>query len=146
MQELIKSGDRYLLIDFNPRFYNQLAFDVARGLPIPQIVYRACLGDEATVAALVASAGQQPNAETRVFCNAFGLKVMLSTQRLAGRMSATEATKWRHWYERHLTTAIDPAIAPGDTLPGYIDVAAQLYAYARHPRAFVRKIVLDRTL
>lgn len=143
--EFIKTEDDYLLIDFNPRFYNQLAFDVARGLPLPQIVYSAALGEDAAAAEMVDAAQDQHDSGTRVFCNAFGLRVMLSTQRLAGRMTATEASKWKAWYARHEGGAIDPAIAPGDVLPGVIDVAAQLYAYARHPRAFLRKIVLDRT-
>jgi predicted ATP-grasp superfamily ATP-dependent carboligase len=39
--EFVRDGDRSLLIDFNPRFYNQLAFDMARGLPLAHIVYAA---------------------------------------------------------------------------------------------------------
>jgi hypothetical protein len=34
----LRAGDGHLLIDFNPRFDNQLAFDVARGLPLPGMV------------------------------------------------------------------------------------------------------------
>ena len=31
--EFVVAGDRRLLIDFNPRFYSQMGFEVARGLP-----------------------------------------------------------------------------------------------------------------
>ena len=39
--EFIRVGERYMLIDYNPRLYNQLAFDMARGLPLPLIVHAA---------------------------------------------------------------------------------------------------------
>jgi D-aspartate ligase len=143
--EFIRLGERFLLIDFNPRFYNQLAYDIARGLLLPQMVYAAALDDAAEVARLVGQARTERNHNGLVFCNRFGLNVMLSTQRLAGRISADEASHWRSWRHDHQRTSIDPAIAPGDALPGVVDVASQLYGYFRHPRAFWRKIVLDRT-
>lgn len=143
--ELIKHGDRYLLIDFNPRYYNQLAFDIARGLPLPSIVYAAAHGDEREVARLLSRANAETPPDDVVFCNAFGLEVMLSTQRLTGRLSAREASHWRSWRARHRGRSIDPTRGPGDELPGIVDICAQLYGYARHPRAFLRKLVLDKT-
>ena len=143
--ELIKVGDRFLLIDFNPRFYNQLAFDVARGLPLPQLVYSAALGRDEEVARMIAAAKTQHDDGRRVFCNDFGLGTMLLLQRIAGRMTHDETAHWRAWKAQHRKLAIDPARVPGDPVPGYVDVFAQLYGYARHPRAFVRKIVLDHT-
>jgi len=32
----------------------------------------------------------------------------------------------------------------GDWLPAVVDVASTAYGYGRHPRAFVRSMVLDR--
>jgi D-aspartate ligase len=143
--EFIKQDGRFMLIDFNPRYYNQLAFDVARGLPLPQVIHAAAHGDDAEVARLIDGAKTQHHHDGMIFCNRFGFSMMLSTQRLAGRISATEASRWKQWYEAHQAKSIDPAIAAGDRLPGIIDVASQVYAYARHPRYFLRKIVLDRT-
>ena len=37
--EFIVAQGRMLLIDFNGRFYNQLAFDIARGMDWPRLVY-----------------------------------------------------------------------------------------------------------
>ena len=31
--EFLREGERRMVIDFNPRFYGQMAFDVKRGLP-----------------------------------------------------------------------------------------------------------------
>ena len=35
--EFIRSRGRYLLIDMNPRFYNQIQLDVTRGLDLPML-------------------------------------------------------------------------------------------------------------
>ena len=45
--EFIVDGDRRLLIDFNPRFYSQMGFDVARGVPLPMLVWHAARGERA---------------------------------------------------------------------------------------------------
>jgi D-aspartate ligase len=143
--EFVKDGDRYLLIDHNPRFYNQLAFDLARGLPLPRMVYAAACGDAPELARLVRDAAGRRDSDGLVFCNEFGMRFMLLAQRLAGRVSADETNHWRRWREEHVGRVVDPAMEAKDPLPGVVDVATQLYGYARHPRAFLRKIVLDRT-
>jgi hypothetical protein len=143
--EFIRVGERYLLIDYNPRFYNQLAFDVARGLELPMIVYTAARGEVDELRRLVEAGQQQPKDNGLVFCNRFGLSVMLTAQRLMGQMSPAQALVWRRWRADHVGAMIDPAAAADDTLPAFVDVAAQLHAMARHPRAFLRKVVLDRT-
>jgi D-aspartate ligase len=146
--EFIRAGKRNLLIDFNPRFYNQLAYDVARGLPLPQLIYSAACGEVAETERLVTGAanGSGQGHENLVFCHDFGLKLMLATQVLTGRMSSAEAARWRRWRDDHRDQSIDPAKAPGDELPALVDMASQLVGIARHPRAFVRKIVLDLTI
>jgi predicted ATP-grasp superfamily ATP-dependent carboligase len=146
--EFIRVGKRDLLIDFNPRFYNQLAYDVARGLPLPQLVYSAACGETHEMQRLVAHAGNGHAGahQDLVFCNDFGLRLMLATQVLTGMMSAAEAARWRRWRDEHHDRAIDPAKSPGDDLPALVDMASQIASIARHPRAFVRKIVLDLTI
>ena len=141
--ELVRVGDRHMLIDFNPRFYNQLAFDIARGLPLPMIVHAAARGDHAEAARLVEGARTQTPDDELVFCNAFGFEVLVGAQRIAGTMSASEASRWRSWRASHRARSIDPTRTPDDGLPGIMDACAQLYGYARHPRAFLRRLVLD---
>jgi D-aspartate ligase len=142
--EFVHDGERFLLIDFNPRFYNQLAFDMARGLSLPRMVYAAACGNMAEVAGLVRDA-QTPPADCRlVYCNEFGMNVMLSAQRLSGRMSGEEVARWQCWRDDHDGSLVDPAVVPGDTLPAVVDILAQICWYARHPRSFVRQIVQDQ--
>jgi predicted ATP-grasp superfamily ATP-dependent carboligase len=143
--EFIETEGRHLLIDFNPRFYNQLAFDIARGLPLPSVVHAAARGDTDEVRDLVDAARVQPETNGLVFCNRFGFRLVLSAQLLAGRISADEASHWRRWRSEHRSATIDPADQAGDPLPWLADVASQVYSTVRHPRAFVRKIVFDRT-
>jgi UDP:flavonoid glycosyltransferase YjiC (YdhE family) len=70
--------------------------------------------------------------------------LLLSAQRLSGRISAEEADRWRRWRADHYDSIVDPTVARGDTLPAVVDVLAQIYGYARHPRSFVRQIVQDQ--
>jgi hypothetical protein len=142
--EFISVGGRYLLIDFNPRYYNQLAFDVARGVPLPTIVQAAACDRPDIVARLLRGVAPQPQESELVFCNAFGLNLIVSAQLLSGAMSADEARRWRQWRERYAASVIDPAVLEGDVMPHVMDVVSQLFAVARHPRAFWRTIVMNR--
>jgi D-aspartate ligase len=141
--EFVESQGQYLLIDFNPRFYNQLALDVARGFPLPEIVYAAATGADDEVARLLKT--EQPgNERDLVFCNAFGMDLMLAAQRAAGLISRADRQQWRQWRDEHRGLTVDATATSDDVLPALVDAAAQVYSYVRHPRAFVRGIVLDR--
>jgi predicted ATP-grasp superfamily ATP-dependent carboligase len=141
--EFIKSGGKHLLIDFNPRFYNQLAFDMARGLPLSELVHAAACGATDQVSRLMAGAGDQAANGSLVFCNAFGLRFMLAAQRLTGQMTVDEARAWERWRDQHQGALIDPVSSPDDPIPAFVDVASQMYDYVRHPRAFARNVLLD---
>jgi predicted ATP-grasp superfamily ATP-dependent carboligase len=142
--ELIRDGDRMMLIDFNPRFYNQLAFDMARGLPLASLVHAAAVGDDARVTALVDAANRSGARDDLVFCNRFGMQMILRAQRLAGSIPEAEVIRWRVWRDRHRHVTVDPTSAPGDMMPAVVDVATQLVHAARYPRSFVRQFVLNR--
>lgn len=43
--EFIEHGERKLLIDINPRFYNHMSFETDRGLHLPWLAYLAATGD-----------------------------------------------------------------------------------------------------
>lgn len=143
--EFIAVGDRHLLIDCNPRLYNWLALDLVRGLPLPRMAYAAACGQTQELARLVADASAWTDPRHLVFCNDFGLNVMLWSQRIAGRIPASEVSRWRRWRRDHRGSMVEPTFADNDLAPGYFDVANHVYEYARHPRAFLRKIVFDQT-
>jgi D-aspartate ligase len=141
--EFVCVGDERLLIDFNPRFYNQLAFDVARGLELPLIVYNEALANDAEVDALVRRSDKPSSANADAFCNRLGFELVVSLQRLSGRMPAAEADAWRSWYADHRDRVVDSTADREDPIPSFADLALQVHDCLRHPRSFVRKVVLN---
>ena len=61
-----------LLIDFNGRFYNQLAFDIARGMDLPGMVYASAIGATEELERLVSRVPLRDKEQPLVFCNGFG--------------------------------------------------------------------------
>jgi predicted ATP-grasp superfamily ATP-dependent carboligase len=145
--EFIEADGEFLLIDFNPRFYSQMAFEVDRGLPLPLLAYEAALGRSPVLRdarrALRDRAGIADD-ERRVYTHRVILGLVTTLQRLAGAMSPAEAARWRAWYRSHRRRVSDAVLDRGDRLPALVDVVSTLVGYGRHPRWFVRSMVLDR--
>ncbi|MGA2447173.1 MAG: carbamoyl-phosphate synthase [Polyangiaceae bacterium] len=136
--EFIRVGGRSLLIDANPRFYNQLAFDVARGLPLPQLAYAGALGQEDVVERLFAGLGGRRPSRTHAFCNQLSLGVMVRAERILGAMSGEEATRWRDWRRDRNGSLVDAVADPEDPGPYVAEVARQVLDVVRSPRLFWR--------
>jgi predicted ATP-grasp superfamily ATP-dependent carboligase len=142
--EFIRAGHRSLLIDLNARLYNQIGFDIARGLPLPTLLYDAALGRDQAVADAIASIPRSDDSGPRAFCNRFGLAVLVGAKRLSGTMSREDAERWRAWLRDRQGRVID-AVADGDDPgPMALEIAQQVLSYVRHPRTFIRTIALDR--
>ena len=142
--EFIRLSGRSLLIDINGRLYNQLAFDVARGLPLPTLFYEAALGNDQAVAAAIADATEEDSTGPQAFCNRSRLTVMLGLRRILGEMPRQEARRWKEWTEADPVSVIDAVADPGDPWPRRSDLLLQLHSYVRHPRAFLRETGYDQ--
>lgn len=140
--EFIVDGDRRLLIDFNPRFYSQMGFDVARGLPQPMLVYHAARGDDAALARELEGASAWNALGNEGYCHKTMLDLVLTLQGLSGEMSRDDVAKWRKWYRVHSVT--DAVRDPDDARPSYVDAAQWAAHFAKHPRSFVRSFVLNK--
>ena len=140
--EFLQVNGRELMIDFNPRFYNQLAFDISRGLCLPELMYHAARGAEAEFERCLAVARHE-GSEERVYSNRFVFKVMLEAQRLSGALSRQEVQKWRAWYRAHRAHCTDAVLDAADPVPAMMDVAHTVYGYARHPRGFLEGMVFN---
>jgi predicted ATP-grasp superfamily ATP-dependent carboligase len=140
--EFVAAGDRRLLIDFNPRFYSHMGFEVARGLELPMSVWRASRGQAPAIAEHAVHA--HPDGE--IYCHRRLLDLTLAAQRLSRRMSRDEVTRWRGWHERatRAGTATDAVRDPADRAPALVDGARWVADFARHPRSFVNGFVLNR--
>jgi D-aspartate ligase len=142
--EFIRSGEGRLLIDFNPRFFGQMGFDMARGLPLVVLAYEAALGHVEQVGRLLRAANDWPSnkAVAPVYCHKMALDILLSTQRVSGAMPAAQARDWRSWWRDHL--AVDAVLDDDDWAPAAVDFVNRLSGYAKHPRSFLRSVVLNQ--
>jgi D-aspartate ligase len=145
--EFIHSDGKDLLIDFNPRFYGQMAFDVGRGLPVPLLVYHAALGETRTVNAL-AERARQPGVEDAkaVLCHLIDFELLLRGQRLSGAMSAEDVKVWRDWYATYRDRMVHPIRDRDDWKPFAIEIMRQVLHHLRHPRAALRSSMLRAVL
>ncbi len=137
--ELILDGGRQLLIDFNPRFYSQMGFEIARGMEFPLLVWHAARGEHHPV----------PQASTRpgeIYCHKTLFDLVLALQRLSGRMSSAEVRRWQEWHRRAAGAgaATDAVRDRHDPLPAIVDGALWLADFVRYPRGFVNEFVLNR--
>jgi predicted ATP-grasp superfamily ATP-dependent carboligase len=132
--EFVRSGDRYQLIDFNPRFFSQMGFDVSRGLDLPHLVYLAATGERRELERAVRQARQRNDkAPTGVYCHRIDLEIALRLQRWAGQISRKDCERWRVWLARNRVT--DAVMDPEDWAPGLAEVTAALVRRAVHPRS-----------
>lgn len=137
--EFLEAGDEPLLIDFNPRFFGQLAFDVARGVDLPRLSYLAAIGDQATLAAEAARAqAAAREAHPTAYCNRIHLELFLASLALANTHSADGRT-WRQWVREHRGALADPLIDRQDLLPAVMVAATSVLQQARHARSTLRQ-------
>lgn len=142
--EFIQAKDRYLLIDANPRFYGEMAFEIGRGLPLPLLAYHRALGDTDSVRSL-ARAGLEPGpAAPRVHTHGFGFEVVLNERFLSGAMSGDTVRAWRRWKTDPDRGCTDAVYDANDPLPAVSDAAGFLYWRARYPVDFFRDVVKHR--
>lgn len=137
--EFIEVDGRMLLIDFNPRFYNHMAFEVERGLPLPWMVYLGAVRDFPALRAAVGAAQAHPD-EPRVFVHRLPTYLLLGMQALSRVMPARDRKRWRRFIAEQGHRITDPVQQPGDRLPALAEVAQELAAFARHPRSYLRKL------
>jgi predicted ATP-grasp superfamily ATP-dependent carboligase len=141
--EFIADGDRRLLIDVNPRFYSQMAFDIARDLVLPLLVYHAARGDARAFEVEVARACAWQPTGREVYSHKRMLDLVLGLQRLSGRLTSDEARRWKAWHAAAGVHATDAVRDGRDPAPAFVDTFEWLWSFARHPRSFMRSFVLN---
>ena len=142
--EFVRTHGEHCLIDFNPRFYGQMGFEIARQLPLARLVWLGALGKSDELAAELAEAARFDSGKGYVYCNRLFFKILLSLQVLGGRMTHSEASRWREWLEssRRKSLAFDSIDSPHDHMPAMVSAVTELYWAARHPRSFLRQMVI----
>ena len=132
----LPAENRFLLIDFNPRFYGQMGFDIARGLPIARLCYLAAIGDWAELQRLAAAAQHWDHHGPWHFRHRWLLKLYVTTHWLGGNLSRQERRKWLQWAD--CGPFDDPVLALDDPAPGQAARRQAWQSLLRHPRATLR--------
>ena len=137
--EFISDQGRHRLIDFNPRYYGQMHFECARGLPLPLLAYRAARGEPAL-----------PPAQERVetgpkdaYAFRFGHLFMLTLRLLFGTSESEESMHWGRWYATHGERRVDASFDPQDRLPGLVHATAEVWQAMRFARGYYKNFVRD---
>lgn len=139
--EFIASRDRMMLIDFNGRLYNQLAFDIARGMDLPRLVYAAATGRAEELSQLVQAQNQlRQSNDALFFCNSFGLSLAVGAKRIFRTMSLEEANRWREWRRGAGEGLVDAVRDPNDPFPAIVDGAQHMWRSVRYARAFMKEV------
>jgi D-aspartate ligase len=134
--EFVQSGADLVLIDFNPRFFGQMGFDVARELPSPFLVYLAAVGDTAGLTSAVERARQwRPTGPIR-----FGNLTALRLTRAAERVVGLALDPWANGAS-HEIRQLDASVDADDWLPGVLDGVKQVAGAVIHPRAVLRAAI-----
>jgi predicted ATP-grasp superfamily ATP-dependent carboligase len=142
--EFILAEGKAMLIDFNGRFYHQMALDIACGMEVPALAYAAATKNQAEVIRLMAYGNSGKHDNVAGFCHHFVLATMIRMQRILQTMSRKDAARWLDWSRGSHGTMVDAVNDPHDALPALVDVAQFLLHAFRHPRAFVRHYGLER--
>lgn len=137
--EFIEHAGCHLLIDVNPRFYNHMAFEVERGLPLAWMAYLGALGDRGTLRAAVESA-RRSGGGPAAYVHRLPLRMMLGIQALTRGMSTPERKRWRSWLTMSEGSFTDPVRQDGDVWPAAGEIALEIRRFAGHPRAYLRHL------
>lgn len=133
--EFVKRDGRHLLIDFNPRYYGQMGFDIARGLPLPWIVHHAA--QQVPYAQLVAElTPSSPN----VYCDRIALAWWLGTALVSGVLSPSEGVRWFRALDELTLQSIDASWRADDPVPTLVRMATVASSPLRNPLSFLRSL------
>jgi predicted ATP-grasp superfamily ATP-dependent carboligase len=138
--EFIEHGGENLLIDFNPRPYGQMAFEVARDAPLPWLHYLAAIGDDAEYAkAYDRALAWEPRGE-HAFTHRLILGAVDGAQRVTALTGGPAKEDWRGWMRRHGPNLADAVRRPKDPGPVLTDGLVHLLEFVRHPRSWLRSL------
>jgi predicted ATP-grasp superfamily ATP-dependent carboligase len=129
----IAATDKYLLIDFNPRFYGQMGFEIARGMPLPLFVHHAATGRHSELSKEIAAAADWDHSVVHKYAFGWMMRTLLTTQWLSGRISSAFRRRWLAWSKD--VNVYDAVHAEDDHAPHRAYLLNILRATIRHPRS-----------
>ena len=140
--EFIVDGNQLLLMDFNPRFYGQMAFELARELPLDQLVLAYAHGNHSYGETVQQHDQTWDHDKIYRFSNQWRLWLILTTQAMAGRFSWKERSKWLQWAEK-FSVGCDPVYADDDPKPRQADIKCVAKSWIKYPRSTFKTFFAD---
>jgi D-aspartate ligase len=125
-----------MLIDYNPRFFGQMGFDVARGLPSPFLAYLAATGQVSRLRAEVQAARAWRPSGPMLYANRTALAWTRAAQRLVGRELTSGG--FGHASNGQFVRTVDAVADSEDWVPGVLDSVQQIARVLGHPRSVIR--------
>ncbi len=136
--EFIRHQGRPLLIDFNPRYFGQVGFDIARGMQLPWLAQLCATGHERAAIELTRVRTRSP--KPSYYADSLALRWHLTMGSMFGKVSPAERRKWLSWLASRPDRFKDAVLHPGDMVPGVVAAAGKIWQCLRHPRQFWRGI------
>jgi D-aspartate ligase len=138
--EFIEHEGDFLLIDFNPRNYSQMQFEVDRALPIPYLQWLAATEQKARLEDEWRLASEWTHDTSHAYCHSLLLRLVEGGQTLMHASGQAESEHWQAWRKAHHHKLTDAVRAPGDPMPVVLDAVKHVRDFVRHPRAFWRSL------
>lgn len=135
--EFLQTRGRQLLIDFNPRYFGQMGFDIARGLDLPWLAHLCASGFEleaAEEALAMCSTASSPT----YYWDQLAIEWRMATGRVGGAISESMRDDWRDWIKTRAAAAADALVDGSDPGPTIAAAASMVWNALRHPRGFWR--------
>lgn len=143
---LVDAHGRLFLADFNPRYYGQMGFEIARGLELPWLAWLGACGEPVRLSTALARAEtghESGSADVSRFAHGWVLSLLLAGHYATGRIDRPTRALWRRWMAGDGAAVADAMSDRDDARPLLVDLIAAGLAGVRHPRSFVRTFCLD---
>jgi D-aspartate ligase len=132
--EFVELAGELHLIDYNPRFFGQLGFDVARGLPSPYLVYLSAIESHHRFGEELEAALRWKAGGPLIYLNRTAFAWTRAAEAIVGRVPARLPASLVAGTPRVLDAVGDA----DDWRPAVVDGMGQIVGVLRHPRAALR--------
>jgi D-aspartate ligase len=125
--EFLWFNGSWVIIDFNPRLFNQVALDIRRGMPLPLLACLDATGEYPALQSAVAQAQIERESPKIIFYDRFTLRAILLAKILTGRISQQERWYWRAWTKQNSTHTVHAVSDETDPMPEIIHALSEIY-------------------
>ncbi|MCX6127715.1 MAG: hypothetical protein NTX25_01465 [Proteobacteria bacterium] len=134
-----ESTGAFLLIDVNPRFYGQMAFEIARGIPLPSLAFYDALNTPVETMPVINDPSHL-NKGPKHFGNISVLALVLLAKLMSFQISPLRFWQWLRFCFSTESRYQDAVFERFDCLPWAVEFFRTLTLTVRHPRSSWRKL------